>query len=133
MKNRVAAALIAFFAGGFGIHHFYLGNKGKGIAYLLFFWTLIPSILAFIDFFVLIFMEDREFDKKYNANQYEYEDEYDYSDELLFHGDRQTDSTQTRYQGLDLDKLEKLGKLRENGVLTEEEFQAQKEFLFNHR
>lgn len=128
MRNRVAAALIAFFVGGFGIHQFYLGNKGKGVAYLLFFWTFIPSILAFIDFFILVFMEEREFDKKYNPEYFD-----DYSDQLLTSNYEFSNSMNGRYQGLDLDKLEKLGRLRENGVLTEEEFQAQKEFLFNHR
>lgn len=128
MRNRIVAALIAFFVGGFGVHQFYLGKKGKGIAYLLFFWTFIPSILAFIDFFILIFMEENEFDRKYNPDYYD-----DYSEELLMPNKGFSDSMNGRYQGLDLDKLEKLGRLRENGVLTEEEFQAQKEFLFNHR
>lgn len=34
-KSMVAAALLAFFLGGLGIHNFYLGYSGKGIAQLL--------------------------------------------------------------------------------------------------
>lgn len=34
-KNLVAAALLAFFLGSLGIHNFYLGYTGKGVAQLL--------------------------------------------------------------------------------------------------
>lgn len=34
-KSRIAAALLAFMAGYFGVHNFYLGNTGKGVAQLL--------------------------------------------------------------------------------------------------
>lgn len=34
-KSKLAAALLAFFLGGLGIHNFYLGNNGKGLAQLL--------------------------------------------------------------------------------------------------
>lgn len=66
MKNRTTAALLAFFLGGFGIHQFYLGNTGKGIMYLLFCWTIIPAIIAIVDFIILITMNDMVFNKKYN-------------------------------------------------------------------
>lgn len=67
MKSRVTAALIAFFLGGIGIHRFYLRQTGLGILYLVFFWTFIPSIIAFIDFIVLLLMSDEAFDVKYNG------------------------------------------------------------------
>lgn len=50
----------------FGLHKFYLGLYKKGIIYILFFWTLIPQIVSLIEFFLLIKMNDEEFDKKYN-------------------------------------------------------------------
>lgn len=31
-KSKVAAAVLAFFLGGFGVHNFYIGNKGRAIA-----------------------------------------------------------------------------------------------------
>lgn len=34
-KSRIAAALLAFLFGTFGVHNFYLGYTGKGIAQLL--------------------------------------------------------------------------------------------------
>lgn len=66
-KSRIAAALLAFFLGGFGVHKFYLGRVGQGILYLLFFWTFIPAIIAFIEFIILLVMSDDEFNKKYGG------------------------------------------------------------------
>ena len=65
-KSKGVAAVLAFFLGGIGIHKFYLGRGGQGVLYLLFCWTFIPSLLALIDFIVLLCMGDREFDQKYN-------------------------------------------------------------------
>ncbi len=64
-KSRVVAALLAFFLGGFGIHKFYLGQIGLGILYLLFFWTLIPGIVAFIEFIIYLATSDEEFARKF--------------------------------------------------------------------
>ena len=64
-KSRVTAALLAFFLGAFGVHKFYLGRIGWGIAYLLFFWTLIPGIVAFIEFIIYLTMTDEAFAEKY--------------------------------------------------------------------
>lgn len=64
-KNKVTAALLAFFLGGFGAHKFYLGKVGMGIFYLIFFWTFIPAIIAFIEFIILLVMSDDEFNRKY--------------------------------------------------------------------
>ena len=65
-KNRIAAAIIAFFLGAFGGHKFYLGQIGKGIVYLIFFWTLIPAIIAFVEFTIYLVQSDAAFDQKYN-------------------------------------------------------------------
>lgn len=63
-KNRTTAAILAFFLGGFGGHQFYLGNTGKGILYLVFFWTYIPGIIAFIEGIMLITQSDEDFNVK---------------------------------------------------------------------
>lgn len=46
--NKVVYIALALFLGTFGGHKFYSGQFGKGIMYLLFSWTMIPSILAII-------------------------------------------------------------------------------------
>jgi TM2 domain-containing membrane protein YozV/ribosomal protein L40E len=66
-KSRVSTALLAFFLGGFGAHKFYLGQVGRGILYLLFFWTFIPAIIAFVEFILFLVMTDDEFNRKYGA------------------------------------------------------------------
>ena len=65
-KNKYVAAAFAFFLGGIGAHHFYLGNAMLGVVYLLFFWTLIPALIAFIEFIVYLAMSESAFDRKYN-------------------------------------------------------------------
>jgi TM2 domain-containing membrane protein YozV len=49
IKSKIVAAILALILGGLGIHKFYLGQSGKGILYLVFCWTYIPGILAFIE------------------------------------------------------------------------------------
>lgn len=65
--SKTSAGLLALFLGGIGIHQFYIGNSKKGILYLLFFWTFVPAILAFIDAIRFFMMSDLEF-KKYVAS-----------------------------------------------------------------
>jgi TM2 domain-containing membrane protein YozV len=52
-KDEVVGVLFALFLGNFGIHKFYLGETGWGVAYLLFFWTGIPAILGFVECFLM--------------------------------------------------------------------------------
>ena len=64
-KSRIAAALLAFFLGGFGVHKFYLGKIGQGFLYLIFCWTFIPAIIAFIEFIIYLCDSDEKFARKY--------------------------------------------------------------------
>lgn len=50
--NKLVYCILAFFLGGIGIHKFYAGKSGAGIAFLLFCWTGIPAFIALIDFIV---------------------------------------------------------------------------------
>ena len=65
----MTAALLAFFLGGLGVHHFYLGNTLLGVLYLLFCWTFIPAIIAFIEFVVFLCMSDAKFAAKYGKRR----------------------------------------------------------------
>jgi TM2 domain-containing membrane protein YozV len=47
--NKTTAALLAIFLGVFGAHKFYLGKNIQGFLYLIFFWTLVPALLGFIE------------------------------------------------------------------------------------
>jgi TM2 domain-containing membrane protein YozV len=64
-KNKTTAGLLALFFGGIGVHKFYLGQGGSGVIYLLFCWTLIPALVAFIEALVLFGMNDAAFATKY--------------------------------------------------------------------
>lgn len=52
-KSKVAFVLLALFLGGLGIHRMYIGNVGLGILYLVFCWTGIPMVIAFIEAIVI--------------------------------------------------------------------------------
>jgi TM2 domain-containing membrane protein YozV len=65
-KNKLAAALLAIFLGGLGIHKFYLGKVGAGILYILFCWTGIPEIVGVIEGILMLLMSDADFNAKYN-------------------------------------------------------------------
>ncbi len=71
MKSRKITILLAFFFGYLGVHQFYLGNTKKGIFYivffLLFFWTIIPFLIGFIDFLIFLIMSEYDFDLRYNT------------------------------------------------------------------
>ncbi|MEL5565896.1 TM2 domain-containing protein [Serratia ureilytica] len=67
-KDKVIAAIIAFFLGGFGIHKFYLRQTGWGILYILFCWTLIPAIVGFFEGIYYLLMSETKFNQKYNQH-----------------------------------------------------------------
>lgn len=64
-KNRIAAALLALFLGGFGVHKFYLGKIGQGFLYLIFCWTFIPTFISFVEFIIYLCSSDENFARKY--------------------------------------------------------------------
>lgn len=65
-KSRIAAGLLAIFLGGFGIHKFYMGQVGMGILYLLFSWTIIPSLLGIIEGIIYLCESNARFAARLN-------------------------------------------------------------------
>ena len=52
-KDRTVALLLTLFLGGLGAHRFYLGQVGLGVVYVVFCWTFIPAIVAFVELFLI--------------------------------------------------------------------------------
>jgi TM2 domain-containing membrane protein YozV/Tfp pilus assembly major pilin PilA len=66
LKSQTVAALLSAFLGGLGIHRFYLGPIWVGVVYLLFCWTGIPGLIAFVETFIIVFSSQETWAKKYN-------------------------------------------------------------------
>lgn len=104
MKNKTTAAVLAFFLGGLGVHRFYLGQTGLGILYLIFCWTFIPAIIAFVDFIIFLTMEEDKFNVKYN----------------------QGEIINTKVIINAANELETLHALKVRGIITQEDFDSKK-------
>ena len=63
-KNKLVAALLAFFLGSLGVHHFYLGSMLAGVICLVTCGGC--GILQLVEFIMLLIMSEADFDKKYN-------------------------------------------------------------------
>lgn len=130
-KDKLIAALLAFFMGVFGVHHFYLGNKGRGIIYLIFFWTAFPAIIAGIEGILWLLMDEDEFDYKYNLGV------EPRSATRAIPNNRTTrynspKPSQTEEYGARIsiaDEIEKLHDLMVRGIISEREFIDRKERL----
>jgi TM2 domain-containing membrane protein YozV len=66
IKSQSVAAVLAAFVGGIGIHRFYLRSPISGIFYILFCWTGIPGLIAFVETFIYTFMSQQSWARKYN-------------------------------------------------------------------
>ncbi|MGB3766007.1 MAG: NINE protein [Phormidesmis sp.] len=122
MKNKVVAAVLAFFLGWIGVHRFYLGESGAGILYLLFCWTGIPAIIAFFETFILLLTPDRTFDAKYNggiASSYP---------TVTFQSKSPSSSESTRDKA---DALNELKKLYDSEIITAEEYESKRRKIFD--
>ncbi|MDO9335525.1 MAG: TM2 domain-containing protein [Caulobacter sp.] len=73
-KNKIVAALLAFFLGWLGIHKFYLGKTNAGIIMALcgtIGWILfaippmVVGLIAFIEFIIYLVKSDQQFHEDY--------------------------------------------------------------------
>ncbi len=133
-RSRGKAAALAFGLGAFGLHRFYLEEHGRGIAYAAFFWTFVPLLLSIRDGIRYLTMEEGRFDAAYNAAGLI----------LRPHEERPAvpigaapaiNVTVNAPGGADdpVSRLEKLHALKEKGVLSEDEFAAQKAKLLEQQ
>ena len=65
-KSKVTAGLLGIFLGGFGVHKFYMGKTGRGVLYLLFCWTGIPSIVGLIEGIIYLTESDVAFEHRFH-------------------------------------------------------------------
>ena len=72
MKKFWNFIAIAVFGGVFGLQEFYMNRIGLGIAAVLFWWTCIPAVIAFIEALVWLFKGEDEFNRLYGVNQNQY-------------------------------------------------------------
>lgn len=106
MKSKTTAGILALLLGGIGIHRFYLKQTGFGILYLVFCWTFIPAIIALVDGIIFLTQSEEAFNIKYNKGIAVPVSVTNVADELL-----------------------KLSSLKDQGVITESEFQNRKDAL----
>jgi arabinogalactan oligomer / maltooligosaccharide transport system permease protein len=67
-KKRINAGLLGIFFGLFGAHKFYLKRKKSALYHLVFFWTLIPGIIGFIEGVLYLTSNNRDFENDYRGN-----------------------------------------------------------------
>lgn len=68
-KSRSIAALLAFFLGCWGAQFFYLDRPKAGMACILFFWTMIPTLVGIFHAFKFSFMSEEKFNNFYAKNR----------------------------------------------------------------
>jgi TM2 domain-containing membrane protein YozV/Tfp pilus assembly protein PilE len=66
--SKTALLLLTFFFGGIGAHKFYLGKYWQGALYLIFCWTMIPTLIALVEFFIYVFTDSERLNEKYSAH-----------------------------------------------------------------
>ena len=134
MKNKTTALLLSIFLGGLGIDRFYLGHTGLGILKLLTGGCF--GILWLIDIILIATGELKPAD----GSEYEGVNPKETNEEQIKQEQTETDKTEgneikqleTKKNTIndkydDFEKIEKIAKLREQGILNDEEYNKIKE------
>jgi TM2 domain-containing membrane protein YozV len=135
--SKIVTALLAFFLGAFGVHHFYLGQKGRGILYLLFFWTIVPGMIAFVEGILFLLMDDEEFDYRYNDNPFRNSNRRKidlrpterFGETTAYRSNEGAFETNQEGKISIADEIEKLHDLMLRGIISEREFADRKDRL----
>jgi TM2 domain-containing membrane protein YozV len=122
-KNRTFAAVLAF--SGIvipftGFHKFYLGQPRWGILYLLLWWTPIPHIASVIEGFWYLAQGSEEFDRNFNLAMK--------SVDAVPNQPAAVDPAQV---GAIADALRELDRLRQDGLMSEYEFEQKRRQLLD--
>lgn len=96
----------------FGVHNWYLGRIARAIGGLLFFWTTVPLWLSIYDAVTILFMSRESFDERFNPALTE-----------LARGE----------PGAIAEEIRALHALKEEGVISAEEFEGEKARLLGRR
>lgn len=129
-KDRKVASLLAL-AGAVapisGLHKFYLKQPMWGVVYLLLSWTPIPRVASGIEAVWYLFQDSSEFNQRFN----------DVSNGLPTSSSAST-STSSKLHEVDSEKigaiadaLRKLDQLREDGLISEYEFEQKRRQLLD--
>ena len=114
-KNRrvaVVLALLGAIAPVTGLHKFYLGQPLWGVIYLILWSTPIPRIASAIDLVWYIVQDEEQFEYQFNG---------------IAKGQYAVDEAR-RVQAI-ADALQKLDRLRKDGLMTEYEFEQKRRQL----
>ena len=107
-KSFVATLILCLLLGGFGVHRFYVGKIGTGVAMIFTFGGL--GIWVLVDFILICIGSFRDIEGRIVKYQ------------------RVTVNGQANNTGI-AEELEKFAKLKEKGIISEEEFNKKKEEL----
>lgn len=142
MKDKTTAGILAIIFGEWGIHCFYLGKTGKGLAYLLIWfllcWTIvipiILAIIAIIEGIVLLCKDQDEFDIQYNngrSSVYVGQQQYIAPQHPQTQVQQPSVTENKKQPKSKAEQLVELKNLLDNGVLTQEEFDSEKQKILN--
>jgi TM2 domain-containing membrane protein YozV len=118
-RNRRTAILLAF-AGIVvpGLHKFYLGQRGWGIAYLLFFWSGIPRIASLFEGIWFLVQGQTAFDTAFNGV-------------TPLRSQTPAPRIDPAQVGAIADALRQLDTLRQEGLISEYEFEQKRRRLLD--
>ena len=123
-KNRKVAAVLAF--SGIvipvtGFHKFYLGQPLWGILYLLLWWTPIPRIASAIEGVWYLLQEQAEFDRNFNFG----------INSASLSAPTPAAEVDPAQVGAIADALRQLDRLRQDGLMSEYEFEQKRRQLLD--